>query len=57
LKKEDHRAPSDRIGEVEAAKPKRTYGSPRLTLHGDLRDMTCGATGANPESGGSFFNF
>lgn len=57
MKKEENRTPSDRLGEVEAGKPKRTYGAPRLTLHGDLRDMTCGATGANPESGGSFFDF
>jgi hypothetical protein len=54
-KEEVHRQ-TERLAAVGADSAKRTYSSPRLTAHGDLRDMTCGASGANPESGGAFFN-
>ena len=57
MNKEDVRPSTDRPQGVGAeAQKKRTYASPRLTAHGDVRDVTCGATGANPESGGAFFN-
>jgi len=42
--------------ETEGHLIRRPYLPPRLHVHGDLRDLTCGATGDNPESGGTFFN-
>ncbi len=36
---------------------RRPYHRPRLTCFGDVRDLTLGASGNNPESGGNFFPF
>jgi len=35
---------------------RRLYSSPTLHSHGDLRGLTCGASGPDPESGGGFFS-
>ena len=34
----------------------KPYRAPELVDLGDLRGMTCGASGPNPESGGGFFD-
>jgi len=56
LNKEDERRTTRRTAiAIENGSTKRSYGPPRLSALGDLRDLTCGATGDNPESGGTFF--
>lgn len=52
----DDLRPTSGPRETEDELVRRPYLPPRLHVHGDLRNLTCGATGANPESGGTFFN-
>ena len=56
MNKEDVRRTTSRTAvATEVGSTKRSYGPPQLSALGDLRDLTCGATGDNPESGGTFF--